>query len=114
MPTKFASLIGTLALLAGASGTFANEGGHAGWQREADNEVANLPSLQRGARNFMSYCSGCHSIKYMRYSRLAEDLKITDSLRAQRLVRPDYKFSDYILSSKQAAEAQEWLGNAPS
>ena len=62
MPTKFASLIGALALLAGASGSFANEGEHAGWQREADNEVANLPSLQRGARNFMSYCSGCHSI----------------------------------------------------
>jgi hypothetical protein len=32
-------------------------GRHASWQREADNEVANLPSLQRGARNFMAYCS---------------------------------------------------------
>jgi ubiquinol-cytochrome c reductase cytochrome c1 subunit len=45
----------------------------------ADNEVSNLPSLQRGARNFMSYCSGCHSLKYVRYSRVAEDLKISDS-----------------------------------
>src|SRR6478735_2601987 len=113
MPTKFASLIGAVALLAGATGSFANEGGHASWQREADNEVANLPSLQRGARNFMSYCSGCHSIKYMRYSRLAEDLKIADSLRDQMLVRPGEKFSDYIVSSMPAADAQEWFGKQP-
>src|SRR6187397_3729334 len=113
MPTKFASLIGALALLAGASMSFANEGGHAGWQREADNEVANLPSLQRGARNFMSYCSGCHSIKYMRYSRLAEDLKISDSLRDQYIVKPGDKFSDYIKASMPAADAQEWFGKPP-
>src|SRR6186713_3419696 len=113
MPTKFASLLGALVLLAGASGSFANEGGHAGWQREADNEVANLPSLQRGARNFMSYCSGCHSIKYMRYSRLAEDLKIPDKLRDEMLVRPGEKFSDYIVSSMPAADAQDWFGKQP-
>ena len=106
------SLIGALALLAGASGAFANEGGHAGWQRAAGNEVANLPSLQRGARNFMSYCSGCHSLKYMRYSRVAEDLKISDELRDQLLVKPGAKFSDYIKTSMPAADAQEWFGKA--
>ena len=42
---------------------------------EAGNEVSNIASLQRGARNFMGYCSGCHSLKYMRYSRMAEDLE---------------------------------------
>ena len=74
MPIKFASVLG-LALLLGAGAVSANEGGNAGWQRAADNEISNLPSLQRGARNFMSYCSGCHSLKFVRYSRLAEDLK---------------------------------------
>jgi ubiquinol-cytochrome c reductase cytochrome c1 subunit len=29
-----------------------------------------LASLQRGARNFMGYCLGCHGLKYERYSRL--------------------------------------------
>jgi ubiquinol-cytochrome c reductase cytochrome c1 subunit len=113
MPTKFASLICALALLAGASGSFANEGGHAGWQRSADNVVANLPSLQRGARNYMSYCSGCHSLKYMRYSRVAEDLKINDQLRDEFLVKPGDKFSDYIKTSMPAADAQEWFGKPP-
>ena len=38
----------------------------------ADNEVSDIASLQRGARNFMNYCQGCHSLKYMRYQRMAD------------------------------------------
>jgi ubiquinol-cytochrome c reductase cytochrome c1 subunit len=110
-PTKIAIVLGGLALLSGA--VSANEGGHAGWQRPADNEITNLPSLQRGARNFMSYCSGCHSLKFVRYSRLAEDLKISDSLRDQYIVKPGDKFSDYIKASMPAADAQEWFGKPP-
>ena len=34
-------------------------------------------SLQRGARTFMNYCSGCHSLEYMRYERMATDIGIT-------------------------------------
>jgi ubiquinol-cytochrome c reductase cytochrome c1 subunit len=111
MPTR--SYIVAIALLLGAGASFANEGGHAGWQREANNEIVNLPSLQRGARNFMAYCSGCHSLKYMRYSRLAEDLKISDELRDSLLVKPGDKFSDYIKTSMPEGDATEWFGKAP-
>lgn len=114
MRTKFAILIGAIALLTGAGSVLADEGGHAaGWERTADNEIANLPSLQRGAGNFMSYCSGCHSLKYMRYSRLAEDLKISEAQRDALLVKPGDKFSDYIKTSMPAADAQEWFGKQP-
>ena len=34
-------------------------------------DINNIESLQRGARNFMNYCSGCHSLKYVRYNRIA-------------------------------------------
>ena len=111
MPIR--NYIVAVALLLGAGGSIANEGGHAGWQRPAGNEIVNLPSLQRGARNFMSYCSGCHSLKYIRYSRVADDLKITESLRDQFLVKPGDKFSDYIKASMPAADAQEWFGKPP-
>src|SRR6185503_14623564 len=113
MPIKFARVALALALVFGAGAVSANEGGHAGWQREAENEVANLPSLQRGARNFMSYCSGCHSLKYMRYSRLGTDLKISDAALAQFLVRPGDKPTDYIKASMPAADAQDWFGKPP-
>jgi ubiquinol-cytochrome c reductase cytochrome c1 subunit len=112
MPTKFTSVL--LTLLIGVGAAQANEGGHAaGWQREAGNEVANLASLQRGAKNFMAYCSGCHSLKYARYSRVADDLKISDELRDQYLVKPGAKFADYIRSSMPEKDAIEWFGKVP-
>src|SRR3954465_4811401 len=112
MRTNNLSVIGALALLLGAGTAFANEE-HACWERAAGNEVANLPSLQRGARNFMAYCSGCHSLKYMRYSRLGTDLKITDAALAQFLVRPGDKPTDYIKASMPASDAQDWFGKQP-
>ena len=112
MRTKFTSVI--LTLLIGIGAAHANEGGHAaGWQREAGNEVANLASLQRGARNFMAYCSACHSLRFVRYSRVAEDLKISDELRDQLLVKPGAKYTDYITSSMPEKDAAEWFGKAP-
>jgi ubiquinol-cytochrome c reductase cytochrome c1 subunit len=113
MLTNKYAFVAALALLFGAGGSFANEGGNAGWARPADNEVANLPSLQRGARNFMNYCSGCHSLKYVRYSRVAEDLKIPDKLRDEFLVKPGAKFSDYIKASMPEKDAIDWFGKAP-
>lgn len=112
LPTKFAGLAAVV-LFSLAGAVAAAEGGHAGWQRSAHNEIANLPSLQRGARNFMAYCSGCHSLKYIRYSRVAGDLKIPDDLRDQFLVKPGDKFSDYIKTSMPAADATEWFGKPP-
>ena len=46
--------------------------------QEANADVSNLASLQRGARNFVNYCLGCHSAKYMRYSQLATDLALKE------------------------------------
>jgi ubiquinol-cytochrome c reductase cytochrome c1 subunit len=108
MRTKFL----VLALILGAATAQATEG-HAGWQRAAENEVANLASLQRGAKNFMAYCSGCHSLRFLRYSRLAADLKISDELRDQYLVKPGQKFTDYITASMPEKDATEWFGKAP-
>jgi ubiquinol-cytochrome c reductase cytochrome c1 subunit len=113
MPTKFTNVLGVVALLIGA-GTAQAAGGQGGaWQREAGNVVSNLASLQRGASNFMAYCSGCHSLRYVRYSRVAEDLKITDELRDQYLVKPGAKFTDYITSSLTEKDATEWFGKLP-
>ena len=50
-----------------------------GWRLlHAGTDINNVPSLQRGARNFMNYCSGCHSLKYLRYNRMAADLQIPE------------------------------------
>ncbi|MDQ8040017.1 MAG: cytochrome c1, partial [Rickettsiella sp.] len=46
--------------------------------KHASIDATNLASLQRGAKYFMNFCSGCHSLRFMSYNRLAADLKITD------------------------------------
>jgi cytochrome c1 len=46
--------------------------------------VYDQASLQRGAKLFFNYCVGCHSLKYVRYSRLASDLGLTEGLVRQR------------------------------
>lgn len=79
---------------------------------KAKNEVSNLASLQRGARNFLGYCSGCHSLKYVRYSRMAEDLEIpTEQL--EKMIAPGDKPGDYILTSMPAADSTAWFGKQP-
>lgn len=40
----------------------------------ADNDLQDLDSLKRGAELFADKCLACHSIKYMRYNRIAADL----------------------------------------
>src|SRR3990167_7318622 len=43
-------------------------------------DLADKPSLQRGARIFVNYCLSCHSAGYMRYNRMGHDLDISDEL----------------------------------
>jgi len=78
-----------------------------------ENSVADTASLERGARDFAGYCRGCHALKYMRYSRLADDLQITPAQLQKYLLPAGAKASDYITSPMPAADAQTWFGKVP-
>jgi len=85
----------------------------ADWQSwRADTNVSDLASVQRGARNFTSYCLGCHSLKYQRWSRLGADLKIPEQLLEKDLVPPEAKPTDYILTSMPDTDAVAWFGRS--
>src|ERR1700721_1037809 len=75
-------------------------------------DINDIESLQRGARNFMNYCSGCHSLKYVRYNRLGTDLKIPPPDLAN-LMFTSTKVGDGIESAMPADAAAEWFGKAP-
>jgi ubiquinol-cytochrome c reductase cytochrome c1 subunit len=79
----------------------------------ADTSVADKASLQRGARNFVNYCLGCHSLKYERWSRLAKDLDIPENMLEKDLLPPGDKPANYILTSMPAADAEAWFGKTP-
>lgn len=75
-------------------------------------DVTNLPSLQRGARNYMNYCAGCHSMKHLRYSRLAQDLNIPEGAVKEHLMFTTDKTGDPI-RSPMPAESAKWFGQVP-
>jgi ubiquinol-cytochrome c reductase cytochrome c1 subunit len=84
------------------------------WQAwTAGNQVEDTRSLQRGASNFVSYCLGCHSLKYVRWSRLADDLDIPRELLEKTLLPPGAAINDYIISTFPAADGAAWFGRAP-
>jgi len=101
------ALFGT-ALSMGAASAEEGEGSlpHAG----AD--INNTESLQRGARNFMNYCSGCHSLKFVRYNRMAKDLEIPEAELHANLMFTSEKPFDTVNSSM-PADAEAWFGKQP-
>jgi ubiquinol-cytochrome c reductase cytochrome c1 subunit len=81
---------------------------------------SDLASLQRGAKYFVNYCSGCHSLQYMRYNRLGTDLKIDDKFNSatqqrlkDNLIFTQAKTSDTIKSSLHKEEGLVWFGKPP-
>jgi ubiquinol-cytochrome c reductase cytochrome c1 subunit len=78
----------------------------------ADTDIKNTESLQRGARIFMNDCSGCHSLKYLRYNRLAADLKIPESELAKNLIFTDAKPFEEI-NTGMSAQSADWFGKQP-
>jgi ubiquinol-cytochrome c reductase cytochrome c1 subunit len=104
-----ASLLITIGLIFAGS-ALAEEGDIAPLQSGTD--ITNTESLQRGARNFMNYCSGCHSLKYLRYNRLAADLNIPELELAKNLMFTSDKPFDGI-NSAMPAEAEAWFGRPP-
>jgi len=82
-------------------------------QARANNDVGNVASLQRGARNFVNYCMGCHSAKYVRYNRLAEDLGITEEELIANLMFAAEKPHETMEIAMPSADAERWFGQAP-
>jgi ubiquinol-cytochrome c reductase cytochrome c1 subunit len=78
----------------------------------AGTDIRDVKSLQRGARDFMSYCSGCHSLTYLRYNRMAADLHLSDKELADLMLTSDNAF-DGINSSMPPADAAQWFGKQP-
>lgn len=82
-------------------------------------DVSSRPLLQEGARTYFNYCVGCHSLKYLRYSRLAEDLGLTEKLVMENLNTTGGKFGEPITNAMPVDQGEEtgaataWFGKSP-
>ena len=81
--------------------------------QQAGNDLGDQSSLQRGAALYMNYCSGCHSLKYVRYSRIASDLGLTEDQVQASLNFTGAKVGEQVHVAMSAQDAQEWFGQVP-
>lgn len=73
----------------------------------------NTASLQRGARNFMNYCAGCHSAQYVRFNTIGKDLDLSEQQLVDNLMFNAQKTFDTIQASMPTEDATRWYGVAP-
>ncbi len=79
----------------------------------ADIDISDRDSLQRGAKYFMNYCLSCHSAKYQRYNRMAQDLGLTEEEVEENLMFITDKIGDTMNIAMDPADAESWFGVAP-
>ena len=79
----------------------------------ANNVLSNVRSLQRGASHFVNYCMGCHSAKYVRYNRLADDLQLSEQQVTDNLMFVGKKLLDTMEIAMDPLDARRWFGQVP-
>jgi len=80
---------------------------------KVDIDLADKAAMQDGARTFANYCMGCHSAKFQRYERVADDLGIPHELMLEKLVFTGAKMGDHMKIGMQPSDAKTWFGAAP-
>ncbi|WP_243049854.1 cytochrome c1 [Dyella sp. RRB7] len=110
MKKTISSLALAFGLLAGSTSVMAQEEGNL---PSAGTNIRDQASLQRGAKLFFNYCVGCHSLKYVRYSRMAEDLGLSEDEVMNNLNFTGAKFGDVVISHMPEDSAQQFFGKAP-
>ncbi|MGD2129987.1 MAG: cytochrome c1 [Lysobacterales bacterium] len=111
MNTKALAFILTLAVLAAgpAEALASSEGA----LEHANVNIRDTAALQRGAKLFVNYCFSCHSAKFMRYNRLAEDLGLDEDVVMNNLVFADAKIGDTMTVAMRPKDASAWFGKVP-
>ena len=78
---------------------------------EAD--LRDQASLQNGAKLAVNYCMGCHSFKYSRWERVANDIGIPNQMMLDNMVFTGQKIGELMTISMPEDGAKEWFGAAP-
>jgi len=84
--------------------------------------LEDLPSLQRGMTLYVNYCLGCHSLKFQRYERTADDLGIPHEVALENLIFPGWArapgdeepaIGNLMRTSMPQERAKVWFGKPP-
>ena len=69
--------------------------------------------MQRGAKNFVNYCMGCHTAKYVRYNRMAADIGLTEQQMTENLLFSGDSPHSTMTNGLHADDGKQWFGVGP-
>ena len=81
--------------------------------QSADIDLSDKVSLQRGAKNFVTYCLGCHSAKQIRYLRIANDLGLDEKHVLKDIAPEGAGIYEQLHSAMNKHDAEKWFGTQP-
>jgi len=80
---------------------------------EADIDLTDTVSLERGAKHYVTYCLGCHSAKHIRYKRIALDLHLDEAEILKNVAPLGAGIYDQMHSAMNGHDAEKWFGTTP-
>jgi ubiquinol-cytochrome c reductase cytochrome c1 subunit len=77
-------------------------------------DITDQASLQRGAKTFVNYCLSCHQASFMRYSRMAKDIGLTDDQVKANLMFASEKIGETMTVAMRAKDAKKMVWCDPA
>lgn len=75
--------------------------------------IDNTASLQRGAKYFVNYCLGCHTMQYVRYQSLADALDLSVEQVEANLMFTAENAHEVMHVAMPAEASERWFGATP-
>ncbi|MGL6012191.1 MAG: cytochrome c1 [Shewanella oncorhynchi] len=87
--------------------------GHKIHLEDANVDLHDKASLERGVDLFQHYCSGCHSTQYQRYERVATDIGISADDMRNKYMFTEAKIGELMQNAIPPKDAAKWFGATP-
>ena len=111
MAHRIVPILAALLVTAAGMASYPAAAADTGWPMEAmDPDLRDLPSLQRGLRLYANYCLGCHSLRFQRYERTADDLGIPHDVALETVVFTGQKIGEPMTTAMDTDQASNWFG----
>lgn len=81
--------------------------------QQANFDPEDRASILQGAKTFVKYCLGCHSIKHIRYLRIAKDFNIDDKKVLAEVAPQGASIYDQMHTAMNAHDSAKWFGVEP-
>lgn len=76
-------------------------------------DMSQKDGIQRGAKYYVNYCQGCHSLKFQRYNRIGMDTGLDADVIKKNLIFTGASIGQTMDSAIPADKAANWFGKVP-